>query len=138
MPVKRETETHIVNGVSCTDESIAKKVEVYLSKGFDLKCAEHFAGGCKRIVAVSPKDDYTLLLSFDSGEARILDCKPLLAKGGVFAKFKNLADFRRVYLDEYHCVAWDIDPAVNSSVIWSNKVDLCPDACYLNSIPVPS
>lgn len=33
-------------------------------------------------------------------------------------------NFRRVYLDGQHCVAWDIDPSVDSEKVWSNKVDL--------------
>lgn len=31
---------------------------------------------------------------------------------------------------------WDVDPAVDSSKVWSNKVDLCPDSCYIDSIPI--
>lgn len=129
---------YIVNGIAYADEAFGKKVEGYLAKGFDLKAAEYFAGGRKRIEAVSANDDFTLRLSFTGSEIRIFDCKPMLDAGGVFAKFKNLDDFRRVYLDEAHCVSWDIDPAVDSAVVWSNKVDLCPDACYLDSFPVSS
>lgn len=32
--------------------------------------------------------------------------------------------------------AWDIDPDVDSDVVWSNKVDLCPDSCYVDSVPL--
>ena len=44
--------------------------------------------------------------------------------------------FKRVYIDEQHCIAWDIDPAVDSDTVWSNKIDLCPDACYIDSVPL--
>lgn len=42
-------------------------------------------------------------------------------------------NFCRVYLDESHCVSWDIDPNVDINEVWSNKVDLCPDTCYVES-----
>lgn len=32
--------------------------------------------------------------------------------------------------------AWDIDPNIDSNKVWSNKVDLCPDGCYIDSVPV--
>ena len=44
--------------------------------------------------------------------------------------------FRRVYLYNQHCVSWDIDPAVDSNIVWSNKIDLCLDSCYIDSIPI--
>lgn len=45
-------------------------------------------------------------------------------------------NFRRVYLDEQGCISWDIDPAVDSNVVWNNKVDLDPDVCYVDSNPI--
>ena len=44
-------------------------------------------------------------------------------------------NFKRVFLDEMHGAAWDIDPAVNSEEVWNNRVNLCPDACYMDSVP---
>ena len=111
-------------------------VEYYLSKGADLPMAQYFAGGRHRITSVVPNDDFTLILGFDNGEERRFDVKPLLAKGGVFEPFRTLENFRRVYLDEQHCVCWDIDPMVDSNIVWENKVDLCPDCCYVDSVPI--
>ena len=31
---------------------------------------------------------------------------------------------------------FQIDPNVDSSVVWNNRIDFCRDACYLNSTPV--
>ena len=78
---------------------MAKDVAYYLSKGFDRPMAEYFASGRKRITSVSPNDDFTLTLGFDNGETRVLDCKPFLEEGTVFAPFLRLENFRRVYLD---------------------------------------
>lgn len=113
-----------------------RNVGYYLAKGLDRKTAEYFAEGRKRIVHVVPNDNFTLVISFDNGEKRLYDVAPLLQTGTVFAPFRELKNFRRVYVDESHCIAWDIDPNVDSNVVWSNKVDLCPDSCYIDSVPL--
>ena len=111
-----------------------KSVEYYLSKGYDRKMAEYFASGRRRITRVIPRNDFTLLLSFDNGETRLYDAGPLLQTGTVFAPFQEWDNFRRVYLDEDHSVCWDIDPNVDSNEVWNNKVDLCPDSCYVETV----
>lgn len=98
--------------------------------------AEYFAKGRRRITEVTPNDDFTLTLRFDNGEVRIYDAAPLLCKGTVFEPFRDISNFRRVYLDEENCVSWDIDPTVDSRQVWSNKVDICPDTCYVDSKPI--
>lgn len=115
---------------------MSKSVEYYLSKGLERKMAEYFASGRKKIVSVVPNDDYTLMLGFDNGEKRLYNVAPLLKEGTVFEPFINVENFRRVYIDDDNCVAWDIDPEVDSNIVWNNKVDLCPDGCYVDSIPV--
>ncbi len=115
---------------------MGKQIDYYLSKGYDHKMAEYFASGRKKITEVIPNDDFTLTIRFDNGEVRLYNAVPLLQPDTVFAPFRNLEDFRRVYLDDNHCISWDIDPNVDSNVIWNNKVDLCPDSCYVDSIPI--
>lgn len=115
---------------------MSNTVDYYLSKGFGQKMAEYLSAGRRRITGVAPNDDYTLTLTFDNGEVRMYDVLPLMSSGSVFAPLHNLSDFRRVYLDENNSVAWDIDPTVDSNVVWSNKLDLCPDSCYVDSIPL--
>ena len=115
---------------------MGNSMEYYLSKGYEPKMAEYFSSGRKRITGVVPNDDFTLTLTFDNGERRLYDAAPLLKAGTVFAPFRDLENFRRVYLDENHCVAWDIDPSVDSNVEWNNKVDICPDSCYVDSVPI--
>ena len=75
---------------------MGKSVEYYLSKGYDRKMAEYFASGRKRITKVVPRNDFTLLLSFDNGETRLYDAGPLLQAGTVFAPFREWNNFRRV------------------------------------------
>lgn len=66
---------------------MSKTVDFYLSKGFDRKSAEYFASGRKKLVGVQPNDDFTLTLTFDNGEVRLYDVKPLLQKDTVFEPF---------------------------------------------------
>ena len=111
-------------------------VDFYLSKGFDRHMAEYFARGRKRLAAVEPQPDFTLLLTYEDSEQRVYDMKPLLEKGGVFEPFREYSAFQRVYLDEERAVSWDIDPDVDSEIVWNNKVDICPDGCYVDSVPL--
>lgn len=111
-------------------------VEYYLSKGFDCKTAEYFAAGRRRIIKVIPNDDFTLTISFDNGEKRLYDMRPFLKKGTVFEPFIEPDNFRKVYVDDANCIAWDIDPNIDSEKVWSNKVDLCADGCYIDSVPI--
>lgn len=94
---------------------------------------EYFDSGRKKLVSVSANNDYTLLLEYDNGEKRLYDVKPLT---GVFANLKPMSVFKRVYIDDCGCIAWDKDPNVDSNVVWNNKIDLCPDSCYLDSVEV--
>lgn len=111
-------------------------VEYYLSKGMDRQTAEYFASGRRKIISVVPNDDFSLTISFDNGEKRLYNVLPLLQKGTVFESFSDIENFRRVYVDSENCIAWDIDPEIDSETNWNNKVDLCPDSCYINSIPI--
>lgn len=115
---------------------MGNSVEYYLSKGFDQIAAEYFASGRKKPVSVVPNRDFTLTILFDNGETRLLDVKPLLQPKTVFESFCEWENFKRVYLDEDKSVCWDIDPNVDSEIVWNNKVDMCADSCYMDSVPV--
>jgi len=112
-----------------------KDVKYYLSKGFDQKSAEYYASGRRKIVGVVPRDDFTLAISFDNGEKRLYDMKPFLKKGTVFEPLIDKSVFKRVYLDDDSTLSWDINPNIDSKKVWSNKIDLDPDGCYLDSTP---
>ena len=114
---------------------MSRSIEYDLSRGFDKEAAEYFASGRRRIISVTPNEDFTLTLIFDGGERRILDCKPMLQKGTVFEPLMEYDNFKRVFLDERRCVAWDIGPAGNGGGALNSRVDLCSDGCYLQSLP---
>ncbi len=115
---------------------MAKSVSYYLDRGFDPKMAEYFASGRKQIIKVAPNDDYTLTITFDNGEKRLYNVAHLLQDGTVFTPLRALDIFRRAYVDDTHCIAWDIDPNIDSDKVWGNKVDLSPDVCYVDGIPL--
>ena len=115
---------------------MSKSIEYYLSRGFDLKMAEYYSNGRRTITNVLPNSDFTLTISFDNGEKRLLDMKPCLKPSTVFEPFSIWENFSRVYIDDSNCISWDIDPNIDSNVVWSNKVDISPDTCYVESIPV--
>lgn len=112
-----------------------QNVDYYLSRGFSRPMAEYFAAGRRSIVSVQPKQDFKLLLTFDNGEQRLFDVQPLVLPGTVFSFLSDPSAFARVYLDDAHAVSWDIDPNVDSNLVWSNKLDLSPDVCYVDSTP---
>ena len=113
-----------------------KSEEYYLSKGFDKRAAKYFSAGRRIVTEVIPKKDFTLELTFDNGEKRVYDVRPLLKKGTVFERLKREENFLRVYIDDTNAIAWDIDPEIDSSKIWSNKIDICSDSCYMDSVPL--
>ena len=104
--------------------------------GMDERTARYFANGRRRIVSAEPVEPYKVLLAFDNGERRLFDCQSYLVEGSLFNRLSAPKDFRRVFVDESGNLAWDLDPAVDSSVVWNNRIDFCRDACYLNSLPV--
>lgn len=56
---------------------------------------------------------------------------------GVFEILKDPQKFNSVFIDEVGNIAWDIDPEKDSSVCWNNRIDICKDALYLDSEPLP-
>jgi hypothetical protein len=71
------------------------------------------------VVSLECLDDFSLKLTFDDGKSGILDCKPLIARGGVFSKLGDLSVFKRAKINhELGVVSWDDD------------VDIAPETAY--------
>lgn len=66
--------------------------------------------------AVQPQRDYTLFLTFASGERRIYNALPLLKKE-VYAPLKNLNFFMQARVE-------------GDSVVWSDEIDIAPEHLY--------
>ena len=74
-----------------------------------------------RVVDVYPSPDYTLLVSFNNGEKRVFDAKPLFSLE-VFQPLKNVGFFNSVR-------------AERGTVVWPEDIDYCPDTLYSESVP---
>ena len=107
----------------------------YIKKGFSKKMAEYFVKGRRKIAYVQPNNDFTLLLTFDNGEKRIFNVKPLIKKNTVFETLLDWNKFKQVYLDSDGTVCWDKDSSVDSNIFWNNKIDLSTDSLYIESLP---
>ena len=75
-----------------------------------------------RVQAVSPLDNYVLLLQFTNGERRSMDVRPYLAYP-VFARLSDAGFFAMVRAD-------------HGTVSWPGGIDLDPDSVYLESVPL--
>ncbi len=71
---------------------------------------------------VVPKENYTLLLTFENDEQRRFDVKPYLDTG-VFRELKDVELFNTVR------VSFD-------TIEWKNEADLDPEFLYRNSVRV--
>ena len=87
----------------------------------------------RKLVKVKTDDDFNLHLTFNNGEVRIYSMQKELE--GVFSVLKDKKRFQSVFIDEFGNVAWDIEDAVDSNEHWGNRIDICKDALYMNSIP---
>lgn len=95
---------------------------------------EYFRKGSRKIEKVTANDDYTLTVLFDNGEDKLYDMNDKL--NGVFGILKDKNKFKKVFIDNFGNIAWDINETIDSSVHWSNRIDLCKDSVYLDSIPL--
>lgn len=97
------------------------------------KVKEYFESGRKKIVKVVPNNDYSLTIYFNNDEIRIYNMSESLF--GIFEILKDKERFEEVFIDEYGNIAWDIDKNIDSSIHWNNRINLCKDSVYMESIP---
>jgi hypothetical protein len=71
---------------------------------------------------VQPREDYTLLITFEDGKKRIYDAHPLLEKA-IYSQLKNLAFFLCAKVE---C----------GTVVWNDDIDIAPEHLYDCSKPV--
>lgn len=96
--------------------------------------ADYFAQGSKKILNIEPKTEYKLILYYSDGSVRLYDLADSLY--GVFKKLEDPELFSKVFIDDSGAIAWDIDSKADSSIQWNNRIDICPDAAYMDSIEI--
>lgn len=74
----------------------------------------------KKVISVTPLNDYMLQIEFDSKEVRIFDVKPYL-NFGIFKELKNEEYFKNVRTSL-------------GSITWKNGQDFSPETLYLKGI----
>lgn len=71
-----------------------------------------------RLLEVKPLKGYRLWLKYEDGIEGVVDLSDLVGKG-VFALWKNEERFQQVQIGD------------GGELVWSDEVDVCPDALYL-------
>ena len=99
----------------------------------DERIKEYFKNP-RRITHVKSDTNYTLLITFDNGEVKKYEMINELY--GVFEVLKDVKKFESVFIDEVGNVAWDIDENIDRSIHCENRIDLCKDMLYLESVPL--
>ena len=79
-----------------------------------------------QVVQALAGDHFTVYVYFLDGAIRLLDAKPLLAKGGVFTPLRDEEVFRRCLTVLNGTVAWDL----NGTWDPTSCVDLDPCVIY--------
>ncbi len=73
----------------------------------------------KKIIKVKPLEGYQLDITFDDGLSGTVDVSRLVGKG-VFVLWEDYDEFRKVQIGS------------TGELVWSDQVDLCSDALYMN------
>ena len=71
-----------------------------------------------KITSVSVLEKFCLELAFDDGVSGTVDLSELVGKG-VFALWRDPQFFGKVHIGPF------------GELVWSDKIDLCPDSLYL-------
>ena len=75
-----------------------------------------------RAIAVTPLENYRLLLTFDNHERKLFDVTPYI-HGNWYGELQNPDIFKSVRI-------------AGLSVEWPNGQDICPDCLYNDSVSV--
>ncbi len=75
-----------------------------------------------RPIAVEPAGDFTLKVTFNSGEVRRFDVTPYLAYPA-FAALKANSLFVQARV-------------AHNTIVWNDEVDIAPESLYLESTPI--
>ena len=89
-----------------------------------------------KAINVKVLNNYNIEITFDNNEKKIFDMKKIIQPNTVFECLSDWEIFSKVYLDENSVVSWNKNPSIDSNIEWSNKIDLCTDSLYVDSINI--
>lgn len=75
-----------------------------------------------RPIAVKPREDFSLVLTFNNGEVRCFDVTPYLAYPA-FEALKASPFFMQAHIAHH-------------TVVWNDDVDIAPESLYIDSAPM--
>ncbi len=75
------------------------------------------------VIQVIPTDDYKVYVYMDDNTVRLYDAAPLLAKGGIFDRIKDIEVFKNTCTILNNTLAWDLSGCMDGV----NCIDICPD-----------
>ena len=78
------------------------------------------------VVKIKCLRNFRLEVTFDDGKTGILDCKPIIEKGGVFSVLKNPDVFNKAKIHKELGV-----------ITWNNEIDIAPETAYSLAIGTP-
>ena len=73
------------------------------------------------VAEVKPRRDYSMLITFENGEKRVYDARPLLGKR-ICEKLKDINFFMKAR-------------ASYGTVVWNDEIDVAPEHLYECSVP---
>lgn len=74
------------------------------------------------VISVEPRENYNLLVTFDTGETKLCDFSPLLNQP-VFEPLKNKAFFNTVKVGF-------------GTAVWGEDIDIAPEYLYENGVKI--
>ena len=75
------------------------------------------------VIAVEPKEDFTLLLTFAKGKKRLFDCKKYLFDDDYAKPLQDINLFMKAKAD-------------HNIVMWTDEIDIAPEYLYENSVRI--
>lgn len=75
------------------------------------------------VKAVEPEENYTLVIDFVDGSKKRFDMKPIIDKGGVFAKLSDIDVFKTAHVDR-------------DTVSWDEVLDIAPETLYEKGVAI--
>ena len=76
----------------------------------------------EHVTSVTPRDDFKLVLGFDTGETKVFDATPYLEKG-VFKRLRDPHLFKQAYV-------------CGGTVCWPDDLDIAPETLYDRSTTI--